>query len=558
MIHLTGKNFRLPAIKLTANQLLLLTSLYFTLILNQPFLSGFIGAIIELPQYQTLFLLSVPFLLFGLMTLLLSIFSIRYLMKPVFIVLTLVSTLVFYGTLNYGVVFDYGMIQNSVESHSAEAMSYLNAELLMFFLAFGVLPSLFIYHVKINYQSFPKELYQRAKLSALTLSSVCLIAYVFYPSYSAVARNNSHLTKYIVPSQYLSSGYKFARDSLFYSDTTFNIIDAKPTLVMSEPEVKRVTVMVVGETARAKSFSYNGYSKATNQFTQPYNIISFQDMQSCGTATAVSVPCMFSSLTRDDFDRRVADNQQNLLDLVELAGVDVLWIDNNGCKGVCARVPTIKIDANQYDPLCDGEYCQDGILLKPLADKLNNLTAPSTLIVLHMMGSHGPTYYKRYPENHTVFEPECARSDIQNCSSEQLLNTYDNTIAYTDFVLSKVIENLAALPENIDTSMLYVSDHGESLGESGAYLHGFPYALSPEEQRAIPLLVWLPKQESKQQCLQNIASTQDFNHDYIFHSMLGLLSVQSTRYQQPLDIFSQCSSPLNDPELQLSKTEEAK
>ena len=550
------KNNKFPTIKLTANQLLILVSLYFALVLNQPFLSGFMGAIVKLEQYQWLFLLSVPVLLFNLMVLLLSLFSLRFVMKPALIILTLASTLVFYGTLNYGVVFDYGMIENSVETNSSEALSYLNAEVMMFFFFVGVLPAAFIALVRINYQPLLKESLQRLKLLTVSVCAVCLIAYAFYPSYSAVARNNNYLKKYIVPSQYLSSGYKYVRDSLFYRDMTFDILDEKPKLSAVEPGVKRVTVMVVGETARAKNFSHNGYSKATNQFTQPYDVVSFQDMTSCGTATAVSVPCMFSSLQRDNFDRRIADNQQNLVDLVALAGVDVLWVDNNGCKDVCKRVNTINIDVTQNSPFCDGEYCQDGILLKPLREKLSNLTSDSTLIVLHMMGSHGPTYFKRYPNENIIFTPECARSDIQNCSAEQLTNTYDNTIAYTDFVLSQVINSLTILPDNVEASMLYVSDHGESLGESGAYLHGFPYALSPIEQRDIPMLVWLSKQQTQQQCLKTIAHEQAFNHDNIFHSMLGLLNVESTSYQQALDIFSQCASPLNDPALQLTQIEE--
>jgi lipid A ethanolaminephosphotransferase len=548
--------FKSTKFTITANQLLLVVSLYFTLVLNQPFLSGFMGAIVKLEQYQWLFLLSVPVLLFSLMVLLLAFVSIRFLMKPALVVLTLISALVFYGTLNYGVVFDYGMIENSIGTNSAEALSYLNAELLIFFFGFGVLPASLMAWVKVNYQPVLKETLQRMKLLIVSACSICLIAYAFYPSYSAVARNNNYLKKYIVPSQYLSSGYKYARDSLFYSDVKFNVIDAEPQLATIEPGAKRVTVMVVGETARAKSFSYNGYDKDTNQFTKVYDVVSFQDMQSCGTATAVSVPCMFSSLQRENFERRTADNQQNLVDLVALAGVDVLWIDNNGCKDVCKRVNTINIDVSQDNLLCDGEYCQDGILLEPLREKLANLTADSTLIVLHMMGSHGPTYFKRYPNENIIFTPECARSDIQNCSAEQLTNTYDNTIAYTDFVLSQIIGSLTTLPENVETSMLYVSDHGESLGESGAYLHGFPYALSPIEQRDIPMLVWLPEQQPEQQhqCLKQVANEQSFSHDNIFHSMLGLLNVTSSSYQQELDIFSQCTSPLNESALQLTQT----
>jgi lipid A ethanolaminephosphotransferase len=305
--------------------------------------------------------------------------------------------------------------------------------------------------------------------------------------------------------------------------------------------------MVLGETARAQSFSLNGYNKPTNQFTDKQGVVSFSNMHSCGTATAVSVPCMFSRLDKDNYDKRIATSQQNALDLIHLAGADVLWISNNNgsCKGVCTRVKNLQVDISKTNPLCDGEFCFDEALLEPLRKKLNNLTHENTLIVLHMIGSHGPTYFKRYPIEKRVFSPDCQRSDIQNCSEEQLINTYDNTIAYTDFVLSKVITKLSELAEtdDVETSLLYVSDHGESLGESGIYLHGLPYTFAPEAQTHVPMVYWNDQMQTdfNLACLGAFAN-EYITHDNIFDTLLSIMSVRSTVYKAASDPFIQCKS----------------
>jgi len=524
---------------ISSNRLLLLSAVYFTITFNYPFLKAFMGAITQLDQYNSLFLISVPLLIVALLTILFSLFSAPFIFKPILITLTLSSSLVLYGAVNYGVVFDYGMIQNSVESSNAEAFSYLNVESILFFTVLGLFPSLFIAKIKIEYLSFFKELLTRLQLIALAFSVLLAIVFFFYQDYAAVGRNNSHLKKFITPTQFMYSGFKYIKHNYFDDEITFITLDQAP--VDLNPTQKEVLVFVVGETARAQNFSINDYQKPTNAHTAPFNIVSFKKFSSCGTATAVSVPCMFSALDRDNFERRRADKQQNALDIIKLSGVDVLWIDNNGCKDVCNRINTITLDVNQDNPLCDGKYCQDEILLGPLAQKLKDLSHNKTIIVLHMMGSHGPTYYKRYPKNHRKFTPDCPRSDIQNCSHEALTNTYDNTIAYTDFVLSRVINQLNILPSTYKKSMIYISDHGESLGESGAYLHGLPYAFSPKEQRHIPMLYWSPDNNQFNECLKLSANNNEFSHDNIFHSLLGLLSINSRSYQAKKDVFAPCN-----------------
>jgi lipid A ethanolaminephosphotransferase len=209
------------------------------------------------------------------------------------------------------------------------------------------------------------------------------------------------------------------------------------------------------------------------------------------------------------------------------------------------RVPTIEESTDKSDPLCDGDYCFDEILLRGLKNKLNNITHKSTLIVLHMIGSHGPTYYRRYPNDHKIFMPDCTRSDIQNCSQEALVNTYDNTIAYTDFVLANIMSELNSFGEKnkTKTSMFYISDHGESLGEKGIYFHGLPYAFAPEEQTHVPMLYWTNKKLIKDvESCQNDLLSKSFSHDNISHTLLGKLNIDTTLYQAEKDIFSTCNS----------------
>ncbi|AZQ85244.1 phosphoethanolamine--lipid A transferase [Colwellia sp. Arc7-635] len=536
----------LKKVTLTTNQLLIITCCYIAFILNLPFLNKATDAIVSLDNYSVPFLLSVPLFLLSLTIIIQGIFSFRWITKPILILSVVSSALIFYATVTYGIVFDYGMVQNTVETDSAEAFSYFNIYSILFFILFGLLPSLLIYYVKLTYKSFFGELFTRLKLISISFGVAFLIGALFYSNYASVGRNNKDVISYITPYKMFDSSIKFIKRHYFYPPLKFKVLDTAPSIVRDNNR-KHVTVMVLGETARAQSFSLNGYGKPTNQFTEKLDIVSFSNMSSCGTATAVSVPCMFSRLNKDNYDKRIATSQQNAVDLIHLAGADVLWISNNNgsCKGVCTRVKSIKIPTDKSDPLCDGEYCFDEVLLHPLQDKLNNLSQDNTLIVLHMIGSHGPTYYKRYPKEKRVFKPDCRRSDIQNCSEEELVNTYDNTIAYTDLVLSKAIKilNEVSLEKNIESSLLYVSDHGESLGESGVYLHGLPYAFAPNEQTHVPMMFWTdPSQTDFNLNCLNKAANSKISHDNVFDSLLSIMSVKTSVYKANNDPFISCKS----------------
>lgn len=546
---------KLPSLKVTtnnkhvyfhcsANVFIVVLACYYCLVINIPFIEGAFTAITALNSFSWLFLLSVPLLLMCLLVLFFSLLSTRWLLKPAAYILLVISSAALYGSVNYGVVFDYSMIQNTFETDGKEAMSYLNPQLIGFLMLFCAIPLFVLNKVKINFNRPHQELLSRSKLVAGCLVLIALVVVNFYADYAATGRNNRILKKELIPFQYLTSSYKYIRDQWLYKDMPFKQLDTNPLLV--KPSQTRVTVIMVGETARAENFSYQGYPRNTNQYTQPLGVHYFNNVASCGTATAVSVPCMFSAQPHAAFSRRDTDNQQNILDLAQSAGADVLWIDNNsGCKEVCNRVTTINNEAIKTPnnaAFCQQAHCYDEALIAPLRRKLANLSHANTVIVLHMMGSHGPTYFQRYPEQFKQFTPTCDRSDIQNCSSTQLTNTYDNTIAYSDYVNSLAIAQLNALPDNIEKSFLYISDHGESLGENGAYLHGFPYSFAPSGQTHVPLYIWADhtNQGITNTCIAQANPAQSLSHDNIFHTLVNLIGINTLTYQQNLDVLAHC------------------
>jgi Predicted membrane-associated, metal-dependent hydrolase len=307
-----------------------------------------------------------------------------------------------------------------------------------------------------------------------------------------------------------------------------------------------VLVLVIGETARAANFSLLGYARETNPELAKASVIAFSNVTSCGTSTEVSVPCMFSPWGRGNYDERRIRNSEGLLDVLAHAGYVVKWLDNqSGCKDVCkgAGVEYEKMAPASAPDLCDATECHDEILVRRLASELKQVNR-NTVFVLHMMGNHGPAYFQRYPAAFRRFLPDCATAELRKCSREEVVNAYDNAILYTDHVLAQLIGTLTQEPRHLDSAMIYVSDHGESLGEHGLYLHGIPYAIAPDLQTHVPMVVWVSRQvvasgDVDESCLRH-KSQAALSHDNLFHSALGFLDVQTQAYQPALDIFDGC------------------
>ncbi|HET9475742.1 MAG TPA: sulfatase-like hydrolase/transferase, partial [Steroidobacteraceae bacterium] len=311
----------------------------------------------------------------------------------------------------------------------------------------------------------------------------------------------------------------------------------------------RVFLLVIGETARAANFSLLGYPRPTTPELANLDVVAFRDVRSCGTSTEVSVPCMFSAFGRANYDQHKIRNSESLLNVLARAGYAVKWIDNqSGCKGVCkgAGIEYRKIAPQPGSGLCSGDECFDGILVRELEAELENVHR-DTVIVLHMMGNHGPAYFRRYPKEFHHFTPDCATAELRKCTRAQVVNAYDNAILYTDHVLASVIHALEERAGTLDAAMLYLSDHGESLGEAGLYLHGLPYAIAPDAQTRIPMIAWLSPQFASaiaidRACLRRKAA-EPLSHDNLFHSVLGVLDVQTSVYRPERDFFEDCRRP---------------
>ncbi|MGL6418798.1 phosphoethanolamine transferase [Aeromonas allosaccharophila] len=527
----------------------LLLVLFFALVLNWPIFLHFYTALSGLSHVKVGFAISIPLVLIAALNAVFIPFTFRFLLKPFFTLLLLSGSIVSYAMLKYGVIFDAGMMQNIIETNRGEAGAYLNGSVALWFLLTGLLPVLVLWSLRIRY---PARWYQglalRAGALAISLLFIGGVAALYYQDYASVGRNNKSLAKEIVPANYVHGLYKYGRDVLFATPIPYQHLgtDAR---VVARGKKPTLMFLVVGETARSQNYSLNGYGKATNSFTaKEQGVVSFKDVRSCGTATAVSVPCMFSNLTRRGYDDQLASSRDGLLDVLQHAGVSVLWKENDGgCKGVCRNVPTIEILPKSYPALCQGESCYDEVLLEGLDQQIAGMTGQqgNKLVAFHLMGSHGPTYFRRYPASERAFMPDCPRSDIENCSNEELVNTYDNTIRYTDKVVGRLIDKLKSLESQYDVGLVYLSDHGESLGAMGLYLHGTPYKFAPDDQTRVPLLTWFsPQLQADRQldmgCLAAEAGSQRFSHDNLFHSMLGIMDVQTRVYDNKLDLFKPC------------------
>ncbi|MCG9722080.1 phosphoethanolamine--lipid A transferase [Shewanella sp. Isolate7] len=536
---------------LSANQFTLITALFYVCVFNIPLFGIVQQGITNQAEVNYLFIATIPLFLIFALSFIFSLFTVKYLLKPFFIIVTLISSSVFFAALQYGVVFDYGMIENTVQTNSAEALTYLNWSSILNFILTGLLPALLIFKADIVYKPFVKELLHKVAFMFAMLAGIAVIGFFYYQNYVSFGRNNDQMKRYIVPTYAIGSMIKYVKVNYFQEPLVYKVQgqDAK-NLTIDENGKPNLVVVVVGETARAHNYEYYGYDKPTNAHTKAFDMIPFRNTESCGTATAVSLPCMFSSMDREDYDARRAQAQDTVIDVLDHAGVSLDWLDNDsGCKGVCDRVKHINIELNSDPALCDGHYCYDQVLLNELDKRLAQGIAQDTLIVLHIIGSHGPTYYLRYPEAHRKFVPDCQRSDIQNCSDEELMNTYDNTILYSDYIIAQVISRLEAQEDNADTALLYLSDHGESLGESGMYLHGAPYAIAPDEQIKIPMLAWISPDFAVEngldkQCLRDLAGKGGFSHDNLFSSLLGLMNVSTEVYRKEMDMFATCRTKI--------------
>ncbi len=528
---------RFPRPTLNTTILALLVALFIVLADNRLFWHSFTARLgLDTLEHRTfVFTVGVAFVL--LLNVLISLFAFRPVFKIFLILLLLITAGIGYFSDTFGVIIDKPMIHNILETDIGEASELLTWSLFRHLLLYGLVPAALVALTHIRYRAPKRELLTRIGVVLGSLALLIGLGLTSYKQFVLFGRENRDLQMLLNPSYPLYSLERVIEKKYFdHAGEPLRVVGSDA--VRSHTGPRSVVVLALGETARAREFAFNGYERDTNPQLAKRGVINFPNLQACGTSTAESLPCIFSSLKRKNYRRDKAAGQEHLLDILQRTGVTVLWRDNNsGSKGVADRVRYEDLSRQTDDELCASNNCFDEILLRDLDRRLAETTG-DMLIVLHMKGSHGPAYYKRTPPVFKVFSPECTIDNIQDCPQQTIVNAYDNTIVYTDHVLARLIDLLKA--QNFSTAMLYVSDHGESLGENGLYLHGLPYALAPDEQTHVPMIFWASDTFFTQKVLDalEIARQASYSHDNIFHSILGLFGISSKIYEPGLDIFS--------------------
>jgi len=513
-----------------STRLILIVALFLVVLDNKTFFSK-VSQVYPPTARNLAFMASLGLIVGCLVILLLMPFAFKKTLKPVLIAVLMSAAIVAYFMDSYGVVIDTSMLDNVAQTSVSEARDLISLKLFLYLLFLGVAPSLIVLKVKIDFDSFRKKII----VTGASFLLIPLLVFTFNSYYASFFRIYKPLRYYTNPTYFIYSTCEFLTKQLLHPSAALTTLGEDARIPAGRLQ-RRLVILVVGETARADRFSLNGYQRETNPHLQRENVINFSQMYACGTSTAVALPCMFSSYARADYSAAKAKSTENLLDVLRHAGVNLLWRDNNSdSKGVALRIPYEDFTMPEINPVCDVE-CRDEGMLAGLQQYIDNICGGDLLIVLHQMGNHGPEYFKRYPAAFEKFKPTCITNQFQECSSEEINNAYDNAILYTDYFLSQVIELLQRNTGPFETAMVYLSDHGESLGERGVYLHGLPYFMAPENQTHVPAVMWFGENFPVQTELLRDMATETYSHDNLFHTLLGLFDAETNVYQPAMDI----------------------
>ncbi len=443
----------------------------------------------------------------------LLLFLSRFVGKFLLVLTFIISSIATYFVLTYNAIIDESMIGNVINTNYDEASSFFSFKLLLFLFLFGILPSIYIIKAKIITVKLKKFLIT----SSLTLLFIVALVFGNAPNWLWIDKNATILGGLVMPWSYTVNTGRFYTHK--YRKNKKEILLPDATI---KDNKKSVVVLVIGESARSRNFSLYGYEKNTNPLlSETPNLYHF-NAESCATYTTAAMKCILEH-------KQTSDLYEILPNYLYRNKVDVVWRTTNWGE------PPVRIEKYQNREAligdCNGEDCDyDGILLSGLKEQILQSDNNKVLIILHTSTSHGPTYSKKYPPRFEVFTPVCNSVELGNCSYDELINAYDNSIVYTDYLLHSLIEILKEL-EEYDSSMIFVSDHGESLGEKNLYMHGVPMALAPKEQYEIPFIVWMS--DSSRELKPNKLLTQH----HVFHSVLSFLGIESPIYEEDMNIF---------------------
>ena len=476
-----------------------------------------------------------------------SLLAVRWMQKPVLAAFVMIGAVTSFYQDRLGITIDREMIQNAMVTTAAESRHLITLPFVMHVVLYGVLPALVIAWVRVRRRPVK---WAALVWAGTALGSFALFAALLFSDaklYMGTLRENKEILAAQQPMAPLSGAARYAKMMLRSTKIVLAAYgrDAVPGPMLTAADKPVLLVIWAGETTRAQDWGMNGYARDTSPELRKRGVVNFSDVTSCGTATAVSLPCSFSHLTRAEYSYDAGLSYENLLDVLRTAGFKVEWWDNNtGHKDIAARADAtgFMIEDHPLPEACDRGECTDLVYLNFLRDKAATITQ-DTVLVFHMIGSHGPSYFLRYPEGFDGFSPACARAELTECSAEELANAYDNTILYSDWVMAQSVDILNA-QDRVIPAMFYVSDHGESLGEKGLYLHGAPWFMAPEEQIKVPMVIWMADRFQTalgvtSACLTARAGDV-LSHDNIYSTVLGLMDVATETRVADLDLTTGC------------------
>jgi lipid A ethanolaminephosphotransferase len=424
----------------------------------------------------------------------------------------------------YGVVLDRSMMGNVFATNTREVASLLHPRMLLYIAMLGVVPSVLVYWPRLR----PVSWLRRAAFVGFLVVATLGWLYANSSSWLWLDKNASRLGAVMLPWSYIVNSTRHGLDVRRASLPQAllpqaRVLDPRPVVV----------VLVIGESARAANFSLYGYGRATNPELTSAGVAVLPNASACATYTTQALRCI---LSHRGAGTPSSDRSEPLPSYLEHNGIQVTWRSGNSGE---PRMHVARYEGpGELRKLCMGGACRAGydeLLVQGLAETIHDPGARKKLIVLHQAGSHGPEYFARYPPEFEIFQPVCRTVDLSLCTHQELVNAYDNTILYTDHLLGRVIAALASQPDSRSV-MLYVSDHGESLGEYGLYLHGTPAALAPAVQKEIPFLVWTSPAFARGRAPLQLRSA--YSQDFVFHSVLGALGIGGPVYEREFDLFA--------------------
>ena len=437
----------------------------------------------------------------------------KYVGKFLMILFFLINAVAIYFVNTYSVIVDESMVGNVFNTQYSEASSFFSFKFVLYFIFLGILPSVLIFKIKLIKEPL-KHFLRNVGFSLLFL---LILVFVNAMNWLWIDKNSKTLGGLAMPWSYTVNTILYFKHQHKQNEKEILLPDA-----VIKDNKKSVMVLVIGESARSQNFSLYGYSKNTNPLlSKTPNVFHF-NANSCATYTTAGVKCILEHENSSDL-------YEILPNYLYRNKVEVIWRTTNWGE------PPVHIKNYQktedLKPLCkDGNCDYDEILLSGLKEQILASKNNKVLVVLHTSTSHGPTYSKKYPAKFEHFSPVCNSVELGNCSQKELINAYDNTIVYTDYLLHRIIKDLESL-SGYESSMIFVSDHGESLGEKNLYMHGLPMSLAPQEQYKIPFIVWVSENS------KDLKPNKDVSQNHVFHSVLHFLGIQSPVYNEEMNIF---------------------